>query len=117
MRYSRDQIILRDGQAASGKVIENEFNIKTSFGTITVKKNKIVHVHFMRPDGSGFPPTDQIKTNDGDDLYGKIIKPKTISFVLATNGQTVKIHRNKISTLIFLASIDNKSIKFPKITT
>ena len=116
MRYSKDQIILRDGQAASGKVIENEFTIKTSFGTITVKKNKIIHIHFMKPDGSGFPPSDQIKTIENDDLNGKIIKPKTISFVLATNGQTVKIHRDKIHTLMFLGSLDTESTNFPNIT-
>lgn len=116
MAYSKDQLILRDGQAASGKVLDKEFKIKTSFATLTLKKSKIVHIHFMRPDGTGFPPADQIKTNNGDDLYGKILQPKIISFVLATNGQLVKIHRDKINTLVFLDSLDEQSANYPKIT-
>jgi hypothetical protein len=70
----------------------------------------------MRPDGTGFPPTDEIKTNNGDDLKGKLIQTQTISFVLATNGQTVKIHRDKINTLIFIGSLDSNSKDYPKLT-
>ncbi len=116
MAYSKDLIVLRDGQSASGKVLNKEFKIKTSFGTITLKISKIVHIHFMRPDGTGFPSTDEIKTNDGDDLKGRLIETQTISFVLATNGQTVKIHRDKINTIMFLGSLDTKSKNYPKLT-
>ncbi len=116
MAYSKDYIILRDGQAVSGQALDKEFKIKTSFGVITIKKSKIVHIHFMHPDGTGFPPTDEIKTNSGDDLKGKITQPETISFVLTTNDQTVKIHRDKINTLIFLGSLDTESGKYQKLT-
>lgn len=115
MRYSKDQLILRDGQAAAGKVTETEFTISTSFGKINLKKNKLVHIHFKRPDGSGYPPTDEIKTNNGDNLYGTITKPKSITFVLASNGQKVKIHRDKISTLVFMQSLDHDNKNYPKI--
>jgi len=114
MSYSRDQVILRDGQAGAGKVEQREFTIVTSFGKIILKKNKIVHIHFKRPDGSGYPPTDEIKTVNGDDLYGKIVSPKIINFVLATSGQSFKIHRDKINTLMFLGSLDHDAKNYPQ---
>lgn len=116
MRYSKDQIILRDGQAAAGKVMDNEFEISTSFGKILLKKNKIIHIHFMRPDGTSYPPTDEIKTNNGDDINGKIVKPKSITFILASNGQKLKINRDKISTLIFLESLDHNTKSYPQLS-
>jgi len=46
----------------------------------------------MRPDGIGFPPTDEIRTNTCDDIRGQLIQAQTISFVLAENHQTDDLH-------------------------
>lgn len=113
MAYSKDLLILRDGQVKSGKVLKNDFKIKTSYGDVTVKKDQIVHIHFKRPDCTGFPATDEIKTNSGDDIKGKLIQTKTISFVLATDNQTERISSDNIHTLLFLNSLDSDSENFP----
>ena len=113
MAYSKDLLISRDGQVISGKVLKNDFKIKTSYGDVTVKKDQIVHIHFKRPDGTGFPATDEIKTNSGDDIKGKLIQTQTISFVLATDNQTERIPRDNIHTLLFLDSLDSNSENFP----
>ncbi|EAU53863.1 hypothetical protein [Mariprofundus ferrooxydans] len=104
--YSKDLLVLRDGQALSGKVIKNEFKMRTAFGDVTVKKDNIIHIHFMRPDGTGFPPTDEIRTNTGDDIRGQLIQAQTISFVLAEDNQTERVPKDNINTLLFLGSQD-----------
>ncbi len=116
MVYSKDLLILRDGQAVAGKVLKNEFRIKTSFGDVTVNKDDIVHLHLMHPDGTGFPATDEIKTKSGDDLKGHLVKTMTISFVLAANNQTERIHRDKIHTLMFFDTLDSDSENYPQLS-
>jgi hypothetical protein len=113
MAYSKDLLILRDGRVMSGKVLKNDFKIKTSYGDVTVKKDQIVHIHFTHSDGSSFPATDEIKTNNGDDIKGKLVQTKTISFVLAADNQTERIPRDKIHTLLILDSLDSDSENFP----
>ncbi|PJA31681.1 MAG: hypothetical protein CO187_08085 [Zetaproteobacteria bacterium CG_4_9_14_3_um_filter_53_7] len=117
MVYSKDLMILRDGQVVSGKVLKNEFKIKTSFGDVTVNKDDIVHIHLMHQDGTGFPATDEIKTKAGDDIKGHLVKTMTISFVLAANNQTERVHRDKIHTLLFLDSLDTDSEGYPKFSS
>ncbi len=102
MAYSKDLLILRNGQVLTGKVLKNEFKIKTSYGDVTVNKEKMVHLYFMRPDGTGFPSTDEVKTSSGDDIKGQLIKTPTISFVLAADNQTASVQKDKIHGLIFL---------------
>jgi len=106
MIYAKDLLILRDGQVLSGKVLKNEFKIKTSFGDVTVNKEQIVNLYFVHPEGTGFPSADQIRTSAGDDIKGKLVQTQTISFVLASNSQTERIPRDKINALIFLESQD-----------
>ncbi|MDQ6997273.1 MAG: hypothetical protein Q9M17_00995 [Mariprofundus sp.] len=106
MAYSKDLLVLRDGQAQSGKVIKNEFKIKTAFGDVTVKKENIVHIHFARSEGTGYPLSDEIKTNTGDDIRGKLVQTQAISFVSAENNQSERVHRDNINTLLFLGSQD-----------
>jgi len=113
MAYSKDLLILRDGKVMSGKVLKNDFKIKASYGDVTIKKDQIVHIHFVHPDGSSFPPTDEIKTNNGDEIKGKLVQTKTISFVLAADNQTERIAGDKIHTLLFLDSLDSDSENFP----
>ncbi|MDX8405055.1 MAG: hypothetical protein R8K50_02780 [Mariprofundus sp.] len=113
MVYSRDLVILRDGQSVSGKVLKNEFKIKTSFGDVTVHKDNIVHIHFMRADGTGYPATDEIKTITGDDIKGQLVRTLTISFVLAANNQTIRIYRDQIHSLLFLGSLDKDFEDYP----
>jgi len=117
MVYSKDLMILRDGQALSGKVLKNEFKVKTSFGDVSVNKDDIVHIHLMHQDGTGFPPTDEIKTRGGDDIKGHLVKTMTISFVLAANNQTERIHRDKIHTIMFLASLDADTEGYPNFSS
>jgi len=113
MAYSKDLLILRDGSVMSGKVLKNDFKIKTSYGDVTVKKDQIVHIHFTHSDGSGFPATDEIKTNNGDDIKGKLIQTQAISFVLAADNQTERVPRDNIHTLLILDSLDSDSENFP----
>jgi len=116
MVYSKDLIILRDGQAVAGKILKNDYKIKTSFGDVTVNKDDIVHIHMKHPEGIGFPATDEIKTKSGDDIKGHLVKTLTFSFVLAANNQTERIHRDKIHTLLFFDSLDSDSEDYPKLS-
>jgi len=113
MAYAKDLLILRDGTVMSGKVLKNDFKIKTSYGDVTVKKEQIVHIDFAHSDGSSFPLTDEIKTNTGDDVKGKLIHTQAISFVLAENNQTERVPKDKIHTLLFIDSHDSEAENFP----
>lgn len=116
MEYSEDQLTLRNGQALSGKVLKNEFKIKTSYGHAIVKKEDIAHIHLMRPDGTGFPATDEIRTNNGDDIKGTLVQTQTISFVLAANNQTARIAKDKIHSITFLGALDTDPEGYPELT-
>jgi hypothetical protein len=116
MEHSEDQLILRNGQALSGKVLKNDFKIKTSYGDVLVKKENIAHIYFMRPDETGYPATDEVKTNNGDDIKGKLVQSQTISFVLAVNNQTARIARDKIHSITFLGALDTDPEGYPKLT-
>jgi len=61
--------------------------------------------------------TDEIKTKAGDDIKGHLVKTMTISFVLAANNQTERVHRDKIHTLLFLDSLDTDSEGYPKFSS
>jgi hypothetical protein len=116
MEHSEDQLILRNGQTLSGKVLKNDFKIKTSYGDVLMKKENIAHIYFMRPDETGFPATDELKTNNGDDIKGKLVQSQTISFVLAANNQTARIARDKIHSITFLGELDTNPEGYPKLT-
>ena len=116
MAYAEDQLILRNGQTLSGKVLKNEFKIKTSYGVLLLKKENIVHIFFMRPDETGFPPADEIRTSQGDDIKGKLVQTQTISFVLAENNQTARIARDKIHSITFLGELDSDPEGYPQLT-
>jgi len=107
--YAKDLLILRDGSSTAGKVLKNDFKIKTAFGDVHVKKELLVHVYFSRPDGEGFPATDEIKTNTGDEIKGKLVQTQTISFVRAEDNQTERVHRDDIHSLLYLDSADEDS--------
>ncbi|GAV20269.1 hypothetical protein MMIC_P1233 [Mariprofundus micogutta] len=116
MAYSKDLLILRDGQAVAGKVLKNEFKIKTSFGDVTVNKEKIAHLYLKQPDGTGFPATDELRTINGDDIKGQLVKTLTISFVLAANNQTERIHRDKIHSIVIFDALDADTEGYPKLS-
>lgn len=116
MAYSEDQLILRNGQTLSGKVLKNDFKIKTSYGNVLVKKENIVHIYFMRSDETGFPSMDEIKTNHGDNIIGKLIQTQMISFVLAANNQTARIAKDKIHSITFLGALDTDPEGYPDLT-
>lgn len=116
MAYSGDQIILRNGQTLSGKILKSDFKIKTFYGDVAVKKESIAHIYLMRSDESGFPATDVIKSNHGDDIKGKLLQTQTISFVLAANNQTARIARDKIHSMIFLGELDTDPEGYPQLT-
>jgi len=106
MAYTNDQLIFRNGETVSGKVLKNEFKIRTSFADIIVKKENIAQVQFMRADGSGFPATDEIRTYAGDSIRGKLVLTQTISFVSGDDNQTERVQRDRIHSLIFIDSLD-----------
>jgi len=106
MAYAKDLLILRDGSSIPGKVLKNDFRIKTSYADIKVKKELMVHLYFSRPDGSGFPTADEIKTNTGDEIRGTLVQTQTISFVRAADNQTERVHRDDIHSLLFLGLPD-----------
>jgi len=116
MEYAEDQLILRNGQTLSGKVLKKDFKIKTSYGDVLVKKENIVHIYFMRSDETGYPATDEIKTIQGDDISGKLVQTQAISFVLAANNQTSRIARDKIHSIIFLGELDTDPEGYPQLT-
>jgi hypothetical protein len=112
----KDIIVLRDGQASKGKALITQVKIKTSIGTLVIKKSKIVHIHFRRRDGTGFPPTDEIKTVNGDDFKGEILGLKTIPFTLAATEETIDIDKDITNTLMFLDSLEPRSKRYPRIS-
>ena len=115
MAYAEDQLILRNGQALSGKVLKNEFKIKTSYDDVLVKKEDIAHIYFMRADETGFPAMDEIKTIQGDDIKGKFVQTQTVSFVLAENNQTARIARDKIHSITFIGELDTDLEGYPQL--
>ena len=115
MAYSEDQLILRNGQTLSGKVLKKEFKIKTSYADVLVKRESIAHIYFMRPDETGFPAMDEIKTIHGDNIAGKLVQTQTISFVLAANNQTARIARDKIHSMTFLEELDTDPEGYPQL--
>ncbi|ATX82289.1 hypothetical protein Ga0123462_1426 [Mariprofundus ferrinatatus] len=116
MAYAEDQLILRNGQTLAGKVLKNDYKIKTSFGVVTVKKENISHICLKRADETGFPATDEIRTIHGDDIKGKLVQTLTISFVLAANNQTARISRDKIHSITFLGALDSDPEGYPQLT-
>jgi len=115
MAYSEDQLILRNGQALSGKVLKNEFKIKTSYDDVLVKKEDIAHIYFMRADETGFPAMDEIKTIQGDDIKGKFVQTQTVWFVLAENYQPARIARDKIHSITFIGELDTDLEGYPQL--
>jgi len=116
MAYSEDQLILRNGQTLSGKVLKKDFKIKTSYGDALVKKENIVHIFFMHPDETSFPAMDEIKTYHGDNIKGKLVQTQMISFVLAANNQTARIAKDKIHSMTFLRDLDTDPEGYPDLT-
>jgi len=109
MAYINDQLIFRNGEAASGKILKNEYKIKTSHGNIAIKKENIAHIIFMRADKSGYPATDEIRTYAGDEIKGELIQTQTISFVSGSDNQTERIHRDRIHSLVFIDTLVSDS--------
>ncbi|OIO71250.1 MAG: hypothetical protein CO186_04375 [Zetaproteobacteria bacterium CG_4_9_14_3_um_filter_49_83] len=115
MAHTEDQLILRNGQTLSGKVLKNEFKIKTSYGEVLIKKEDIAHICFMRADETGFPAMDEIKTYQGDDIKGALVKTHTLSFVLAANNQTARIAKDKIHSITFMQELDTDPEGYPQL--
>ncbi len=101
MAKAADIVILRDNQLIRGDVLIKEYKIETSFGVLKIAKSKIVHIHFKRASGTGFPDRDIIQTKDDGDYKGKILNIKTIPVKLSVNGQRVNIERRFVNTMVF----------------
>jgi len=94
-------IILRNGETLTGQVTTREFAIKTSYAELTFKKHEIVRIHFENPPQF---TQDELLLLTSDVLKG-IVSPATITIKLETSGQTIKLSKDKIHTVMFLDSV------------
>ncbi len=94
-------IILKNGETLSGQVTNREFSIKTSYAELKFKRNEIVHIHF-----ENIPQftQDEMLLLASDVLMG-VVSPATITIKLESSGQTVKLGKDKIHTIMFLDSV------------
>lgn len=94
-------IILRNGETLTGQVTTREFSIKTSYAELTFKKSEIVHIHFENPPQF---TQDEMLLLASDVLKG-VVSPATVTIKLGSSGQTVKLSKDKIHTVMFLDSV------------
>ena len=93
-----DVIVFKDGNLMNGRVLTQNFPIKTSYGEIVVKKKDIANIH-MR--GIQFK-TDQIVTLDLNRFRGSL-QQSTIRIKLK-DGQNIEVIKNKINTIVMLTN-------------
>jgi len=94
----QDAIIFKNGDFINGEVLTAVFNIKTSYGQITIKRKEVGHIHMS---GTQFTQ-DEIVTQELNKFTG-VLQEETIHVKLQS-GQELKIEKNKILTLMMLTN-------------
>jgi hypothetical protein len=99
-KHLKNILVLKTGESLVGQVLNAEFTLKTSFGTLKFKPKQIVHIHFA---GAGFP-VDDLQLISGDRIRGEI-SPPAIAFRLAASDEEVQVPKEQIHTAVFLDSV------------
>jgi hypothetical protein len=87
---SRDEIVMKNGDVLSGKLLTQEFTIQTSYGTLSLGVKEIRSIMF---EGGG-QNIDVIILNNGDKLSG-IVGPDSIKLQLE-GSQQMELEKDKI---------------------
>jgi hypothetical protein len=93
MARSTDFIIGRGGDSLRGRVLDKQFEIRSAFGPVVIKTDKIEWIHFDRPRG-----TDEMWLKNGDRLQGRL-KQDSIHFK-PQDAAARRIPRSAIHTVI-----------------
>lgn len=93
--HLNDILVLVDGTTLNTTVLNKTFTIKTSFGNVTVKTEKIVWI-IMQP---GVP--HEIQTNSSDILKGRI-QDKTVSVIILTGDEVTLKLPDEVRAIQFL---------------
>jgi len=88
-------------ETLTGQVTTRDFSIKTSYAEMKFKRSEIVHIHFENPPQF---TQDEMLLLASDVLKG-VVSPATVTIRLETSGQTVKLSKDKIHTIMFLDSV------------
>ena len=97
-----DAIILKNGDFINGKVLNENFNLKTTYGEIKVKRANVANIHMK---GIQFIK-DEILTIDLNRFSG-ILKEKSIEVKLK-DKQKIEINKNEIHTIMMLTNRTSK---------
>ena len=108
MAKGKDIVIGRRGDSLMGTVKTKAFTIKSAFGPIKIPTKSIAWIHFKNP---GQFKEDEVWISAGDRLTGRV-SPAIIEFQV-TRGQTLKIHRDDIHTLMLHAHFSARARGLP----
>jgi len=97
-----DAVIFKNGDFVNGKVLTKNFNLKTLYGEIKVKREDVAHIHMK---GTQFAK-DEILTMELNKFSGTL-KEKIIEVKLKS-GQKMEIKKNKIHTIMMLTNRTSK---------
>ncbi len=91
-------IILKDGESLTGEIMNKSFVIRTSYAELNFTIDKIANIHFKNP-----PQylNDEMVLITVDKLKGDIITDP-VNIILEASGESIKIEKDKIHTIIFL---------------
>jgi hypothetical protein len=90
-----DQIIMKNGDLLSGRILTTEFVLRTSYGTNTFQTNQIKTINF---EGGG-QNIDLVLLKIGDKLSGVI--DNTIVKMQMRSGSQVELSKDKIKDIVF----------------
>ena len=94
-----DKIVLKNGDTVSGKIITNQFSVKTSYASLSFNLDQIASISL---EGGG-QNIESLSLRTGDKLSGSI-GPDTITILLST-GQETSIEKEKIKSITFRKSL------------
>ena len=92
-----DFVQLKNGQYVNGVVHVKQFTIKTPYGTLKLPKNEILVITYRNPPHFR---SDEAKISAGTRLEGDIF-PSTIPIRVEGGGQTLRIPKRDIHSLVF----------------
>ena len=99
-----DLIIGRRGDSLLGTVLNQEFQVRTDFGDLTLAKKRVAWIHFTNPPQF---EVDEIWLHSGDGLHGKV-SGSAIRFRPA-GGKEIQVPYSAIHTLMMNGGVDPRA--------
>lgn len=96
-RQIQDLIVLKDGTSINGVVDIVTFELRTRYGTLTLRKSDILSIEYAKPP---ITAQDEVQTSAGGRLAGDL-QPSPVPIVVESTGTRVEIAKEDVLALVF----------------